>query len=57
MAFKLKIVGTVPSANNSITQWHFLVEGTGIRIRDWVEWGGGFTWTTAALSNYYSLKG
>lgn len=29
VAFKLKMVGIAPSANNSITQWRFLVEGTG----------------------------
>lgn len=34
VAFKLKMVGIVPSANNSISQWHFLIEGTGDK-----EWG------------------
>lgn len=39
VAFKLKIVQIFPSANNSITQWHFHVEGTG----DKGQKGGGVT--------------
>lgn len=35
MAFKLKMVVIVPSANNSITQWHFLIEGTGDKEQNW----------------------
>lgn len=35
VAFKLKMVGIVPSANNSITVWRFLVEGTRDKERGW----------------------
>lgn len=35
VAFKLKMAGIVPWANNSITQWHFLVEGTGDKEQRW----------------------
>lgn len=34
MAFKLKMVEIVPSANNSITHLHFPVEGTGDKDKE-----------------------